>query len=125
MIVGQDVSILRHDESGPGAFLELRLLHGRKVPEETLEPRRYLHPRLVAGSLTLTARLDVHDAGLDVFRNRGERLAQALQGAGSGRNNVGGNCAGTWLLGRRLVGQMEEARSKETEGKSQSDAAGP
>jgi hypothetical protein len=85
VIVGEDVTVLRHDESGAAALLELG--PATRHVEEGLEARR--HPRLglvvvLPGGLVAARCAHEHDAGPHRLGYRREGIAQILQRPGGG-----------------------------------------
>ena len=124
VIVGEDVAVLRDDEAGPGALLEIRSL--RLHPgEELLEARRdlHLHARPALG----VTRLDEHHARLDPLGDGGERLAEVGQGRGARghrRSRLGDGRCGR-LLGRAERGKVENTGDRESGDECEADTAGP
>ena len=120
VIVGQDVPVSRDDEAGAAPLLDLgpRMRRGGRTAPSPAAPAG-LGP---LGPL----RLDVHDAGLDVLGDVGERLAQvrrawppALEGTGAWTGAMAEASVRSWA--GRAGGEIEQPGEEQAHREGQGD----
>ena len=124
VVVGQDVAVRGDDEARARGLLELGRLHLRKLRGRTA---RTPEAPAAAGGCRRRRRparpsypTYVHHAGLDLFRHRGERLAQRLDPLHRGRDRLRDRGLRRRLaLGLAVPGEVQRAGGDQAAGKGE------